>query len=93
MSETRLVKIYKTRRKRDMYLYVDFRDDLSRVPEALMNEFGAPEFAFSITLTTERKLARADAATVLEQIEIKGYYLQMPPTDGGVEAQIRRSAR
>ena len=93
MSKKRLIKIYKTRRKQDMYLFVDFQDDLSRVPEALLEQFGTPEFALSITLTVERRLANANAAEVLEQIEAGGYYLQMPPADGGVDAEIRRSAR
>ena len=92
MSEPRLIKIYKSRRKLDMYLYVDFRDDLSRVPDTLLQQFGTPEFAFSISLTAERKLARANPAEVLAQIESSGFYLQMPPTDGGVDAEIRRSA-
>ena len=39
----RLVKVYKTRRKPDMYLYVDFAEDLGRVPESLLEQFGVPE--------------------------------------------------
>jgi len=88
----RLIKVYKTRRKPDMYLYVDFREDLQRVPEALLAQFGTPELALSITLTPTRRLARADAAEVLSGIETAGYYLQMPPPDGGVDAEIKRSA-
>jgi uncharacterized protein YcgL (UPF0745 family) len=88
-KEGRLVKVYKTRRKVDLYLYVDFQEDLNRVPDELLEQFGRPELALSLVLSSTRSLARADAAEVLSQIESTGYYLQLPPNDGGVEAAIR----
>lgn len=87
----RLVKVYKTSRRLDMYLYVDFQEDLARVPEELLASFGTPELALSITLSADRKLARANGAEVLSHIESTGYYLQMPPSEGGVDAEIERS--
>ncbi len=94
MSEqTRLVKVYKTSRKADMYLYVDFREDLERVPESLLSRFGTPELALSLSLTPDRKLAQVEARTVLGAIADNGYFLQMPPTDGGVDAAIERARR
>jgi len=81
----RLIKVYKTRRKLDMYLYVDFGEDLERVPEALLRQFGEPELALSLNLTGSRKLARVAARDVLSAVESKGYYLQMPPADGGID--------
>lgn len=89
----RLVKVYRSRRKVDLYLYVDFAEDLERVPDALLDQFGQPELALSLTLTTERKLARAEARVVLAAIEDAGYFLQMPPPDGGVDAAIRRARK
>lgn len=89
-SSARLVKVYKTRRKADMYLYVDFAEDLDRVPDSLLEQFGAPELALSLSLTADRKLARAEAEAVLEAIAETGYFLQMPPLDGGVDAEIER---
>jgi uncharacterized protein YcgL (UPF0745 family) len=76
----RQVKIYRSARHRDMYLYVDFDEDLQRVPQALLARFGVPIAAMTLELEAERKLARADAATVLRSIEEAGYYLQMPPS-------------
>lgn len=89
----RLVKVYKTRRKADTYLYVDFSDDLTRVPETLLNQFGTPELALSLNLSADRPLARAEAGAVLKAIEEAGFFLQMPPADGGVDAIIERSRR
>jgi hypothetical protein len=62
-----------------MYLYVDFTEDLARVPAVLLEQFGAPHPVMTLKLTEDRKLARADAPQVLAQIERAGFYLQMPP--------------
>ena len=78
---TRLVRVYKSPRKTDLYLYVDFADALAKVPPPLLEQFGEPMEVLSLKLTPERRLARADAAEVLEQIETAGYFLQLPPVD------------
>ncbi len=62
-----------------MYLYVDKREDLSRVPEALLASFGEPQFYTAMLITTDKKLARVDAKQVLADILSKGFFLQMPP--------------
>lgn len=78
-AQRRYVRVYRSRRKQEMYLYVDAHDGLKRVPEALLERFGTPVEALSMMLTADRRLARADAARVLESIEEEGFYLQMPP--------------
>lgn len=62
-----------------MYLYVDKRDQLKRVPEALLEMFGAALHVMDMPLKADRELARVDTAKVLEEIDNKGFYLQMPP--------------
>lgn len=74
-----LCNIYKSRRKEETYLYVSLKDDLTRVPEVLLETFGRPELVTKLILTPERKLARIGADKVLESIEEKGFYLQLPP--------------
>jgi uncharacterized protein YcgL (UPF0745 family) len=76
---SRQVKIYRSSRRQEMYLFVDAAEDLSRVPAALLARFGPPLLALSLELSAERVLARSDAPTVLAQIEAAGFYLQMPP--------------
>lgn len=76
----RHVRIYRSSRKQEMYLYVDAREDLARVPQALLGRFGKPVEALSLLLTSDRSLARADAAQVLADIEAQGFYLQLPPS-------------
>lgn len=74
-----LCNIYKSRRKEETYLYVSLKDDLTRVPEALLETFGRPELVTKLMLTPERKLAQADAGKVIASIEEQGFYLQLPP--------------
>ena len=76
----RLIEIFRSSRKEEMYLYVDKAQGLKKVPEVLLKQFGAPEPAMTLLLTPDKKLARADAAEVLDKIESEGFYLQMPPT-------------
>jgi hypothetical protein len=78
---SRLVRVYKGSKKPDTYIYVDYADALSRVPQALLDQFGEAEQVLSLKLETGRRLARADAAEVLAQIAEVGFYLQMPPAN------------
>jgi len=75
----RIVSIYKSPRKDEMYLYVDKRDGLGKVPEPLLEMFGQPQHVMDMPLTAERKLARVESSKVLDEIENKGFLLQMPP--------------
>ncbi|NHN79165.1 hypothetical protein HA520_18060 [Azotobacter chroococcum] len=77
----RICSIYKSPRRREMYLYVERKDALARVPEALLAAFGTPQHAFDLVLTPERTLAREDIHKVLENLEKQGYHLQMPPPE------------
>lgn len=74
-----LCEIFKSARKEEMYLYVDKRQGLGEVPEALLEHFGTPISAMTLILTPEKRLGRARAADVMAAIRDKGYYLQMPP--------------
>lgn len=76
-----ICSIYKSPRRREMYLYVAKKDALSRVPEGLLAAFGTPQHAFDLVLTPERRLAREDIHKVLENFEKQGYHLQMPPPE------------
>lgn len=71
--------IFKSPKEDEMYLYVKKAEALTRVPEALLTMFGKPHHVMTMLLQPEKKLGRADAARVIEQLEVSGYYLQMPP--------------
>jgi uncharacterized protein YcgL (UPF0745 family) len=75
----RICKVYRCSKKDEMYLYVDSREDLGRVPDALLNNMGTLSLVMTMLITAEKKLNRADAGKILADIEERGFYLQMPP--------------
>ncbi len=85
----RIVEILKGNKKEEMYLYVDQKEGLRQVPDDLLSTFGQTESVMVLPLTQDKKLARVEAADVLEAIEQQGYFLQMPPPPEALaEAQI-----
>ena len=72
--------VYKSLRKADTYLYLRKRDDFAAVPEAVRAPLGPLAFVLEFALTPERRLARADAAVVMANLQAHGFHLQFPPT-------------
>jgi len=60
-------------------LYLVNRDDFSKVPEELLNNFGKLEFVMEIELTEDKKLAKEEAKKVIERLNTKGFFIQLPP--------------
>lgn len=79
--DRQLVRVYKTKRRAEMYLYVIKAKGLTDVPAALLEQFGEPELVFDFLLTPDRKLALVTGERVLEEIARQGFYLQMPPNN------------
>lgn len=72
--------IYRSRIKDGMYLYLAANKPYAELPDNVLQGMGRdPEEAMRLTLTTERKLARADIAQVMENLRERGFHLQMPP--------------
>ena len=61
--------IYRSSKRDQTYLYVEKKDDFSRVPEELMKGFGQPQLAMILPLDGRKKQALTE----------QGYYLQLPP--------------
>ncbi|MEQ1531428.1 MAG: YcgL domain-containing protein [Methylococcales bacterium] len=72
--------IYKSLKKAHLYLYIEQKDDFSKIPESLLSSFGTLEFVMDLELTPERKLAKEDVSKVLESLANKGFFVQLPPT-------------
>lgn len=70
--------IYRSRKRDQTYLYVEKKDDFSRVPEELMKGFGEPHLAMILPFDRSKKLANADFDKVKEALNEQGYYLQIP---------------
>jgi uncharacterized protein YcgL (UPF0745 family) len=73
-------EIYKGTKKAEMYLYVPADQGLKGVPETLLQSFGELSLVMKILLSSKKKLARVDVETVIEEIQNKGFYLQVPPS-------------
>ena len=84
-----LCAIYKSSKKDETYLFVERRDDFSRVPQALLNTFGTPLFVMVLLLKEGRELALADREKVMENLSQQGFYLQMPPPKENLLKQHR----
>ena len=54
-------------------------DPLLVLPEAVRGAFGRATFVMDLELHAERKLARVNVLHVLDSLETKGFFLQMPP--------------
>lgn len=74
-----ICQVFKSPNKDEMYLYVDKKEGMERVPEALLEMFGQPQPAMVLLITPDKQLARVDTKKLLSEIESNGYYLQMPP--------------
>lgn len=74
-----LCAIYRSFKRDNTYLYVEKKDDFSRIPEELLQGFGKPQFSMVLNLGQREKLATADIAKVKQSLVEQGYYLQVPP--------------
>ncbi|RWR03788.1 hypothetical protein ED28_02030 [[Pantoea] beijingensis] len=71
--------IYRSPQRDQTYLYVEKKDDFSRVPPELLKGFGKPQLAMLLPLDGSKKLVNADIEKVRLSLQEQGYYLQLPP--------------
>lgn len=73
--------VFRSNRKEYTYLYLPAGAEFEELPPALQGAFGRPEFVIDIELSPERELASEDVIEVMQNLEDKGYHLQLPPGD------------
>ncbi len=76
--------IYKSSKKDEMYLYVsktqeEGTDPLEVVPEVMRTAFGRATFVMHLELSESRKLARVNVLHVMDSIQNRGFFIQVPP--------------
>jgi len=81
--------IFKSSKKDEMYLYIarpeasengaEIINPLEVLPEAMRVAFGRATFVMDLELTEGRKLARVNVLHVIDSIETKGFFIQVPP--------------
>lgn len=72
--------VYRCSKQDEMYLYLRAGMEPEELPAVLLKRVGVLTQVMELSLTPESKLARADAAQVVEKLELEGFYLQMPPS-------------
>lgn len=75
------VSAFKSPKKDELYLFVPQEDGLDKLPKELLVMFGEPRHVIDFELTPEKKLAREETSKVIEWLETKGYFMQMPPNE------------
>ncbi|WP_417614455.1 YcgL domain-containing protein [Oceanisphaera sp.] len=81
--------VYKSPKMDQTYLFVERRDDFSRVPSALLDTFGTPQLAMIINLANKTQLGQADLTKVKTALKTQGYYLQLPPPPENLLKEFR----
>jgi len=71
--------IYRCSARADMYLYLQEKDDFEVIPDELSKNLGQLEFAMELELNEDRKLARENPLTVINNLKKQRFHLQMPP--------------
>ncbi|GAA63815.1 hypothetical protein PUND_b0737 [Pseudoalteromonas undina] len=85
-----LTAVYKSKKKADTFLFIEKRDDFSKVPEPLMAMFGQPQYVMIINLAKRTQLGVADLDTLKQSLSDQGYYLQIPPPEENLLSQLRK---
>ena len=73
--------VYKSARRANTYLYIDHKDDFTRVPGILLDLMGHLEFVLEVDLSAREKLAQADINEVRSLLNERGFFVQLPPGD------------
>ena len=71
--------VYKGMCKQGTYLYVASAETLTELPKALLDQLEELQQVMDLDLTPHVNLAAADPAAVMNSIESRGFYLQLPP--------------
>jgi uncharacterized protein YcgL (UPF0745 family) len=72
--------IYKSQLRQDTYLYLADKDDFTCVPDHLVTLLGTPLYVMDLELSPQRKLAQEDVLEVMQNLQMRGWHLQLPRT-------------
>ena len=73
------VAVFKTARRPETFLFIREGLQPGEWPDGLEQVFMPVEKVLSLTLTPDQPLAAQSATRVMEEIIVKGYFLQLPP--------------
>lgn len=83
--------IYRCSAKPDMYIYLAEKDQFDAIPDQLYSKLGRIDFAMELELDKDKKLAKEDAAQVIDNLQDQGFHLQIP-SDTSVDDLLAKIA-
>lgn len=90
MTDKTFVSVFRSSKKEDTYIFVRRGQDWEELPDALKEIFGKPVHSMDLVLTPERKLARTSGKQILEALDDRGFYLQMPEEQDSYVVEFRK---
>jgi len=85
-----LCTIYRSSKKSETYLYIEKKDDFSRVPDELRKLLGTLNLVMTLDLDGRSHLAQAELAKVKSELDENGFYLQLPPPEENLLEEFRK---
>lgn len=79
--------IYRSEKKENTYLYLKHPANFELIPEALNTSLGKLTHVMELELSSDKKLAREDVTSVIENLTDQGFHLQIPPKVESLLAQ------
>lgn len=71
--------VYKSLKKQQTYLYIEKKDDFTKVPASLLDLMGAKELVMVVPKQPAKDFARVEISALEKALAEQGYYLQLPP--------------
>ncbi len=71
--------VYASQQRSGAYLWLDRPQRIDDVPATLREKLGHLRAVLELDLDRKRKLPHQDAGTVLDNLRLQGWHLQLPP--------------
>ena len=71
--------VYRCSAKQDMYIYLAEENGFDCIDEKLIKKLGTLDFAMSLELNSDTKLAKEDPLKIMDNLTSQGFHLQLPP--------------
>ncbi len=81
--------IYRSNVREGLYVWLRDEEGLPDLPDPVRRQLGDAELAMTIDLTPTTTLSQEDPAVVLENLESRGFHVQMPRD---IEPELVRAA-
>ena len=72
-----MVYVYKSSKKLRTYLYIEHKDDFSKLPSGLLEAFGTPKFMMAFMPEKHPVLQKISREELLQALNERGYLLRM----------------